>query len=224
MGHLVAPVNRPCCGWTSSWAPRSAAPRANIWGNLRDLGLERTRGGPLVDAILVDGGGHCFTLPFEAAMSWRELRLRMHTVRHLSATLHLSIEPQREWLADAVLGKPVLTAPTQTKPTRVSDVGLRKDRNDRWIVWLIDTRPAWLRRLGFPRQLTPWTVLTRRCVVRRPSQATQPRSTVSGSTTRTRDGRPGCRAASPTIPVQHSCLGLPAREPSKGTCHVDLPG
>jgi hypothetical protein len=203
-------VGAPVCG-----------PAGEYLGHLRDLGLKRTRGGPLVDAILVDGGGHCFTVPSEDVIFSGGLRLRVQGARQPSAPLSLSIEPHREWLADAVLGKPVLTTPVQTKPTRVRDVGLRKDRDDRWIVWLIDTRPAWLRRLGFPRQLTPWTVLTRRCVLRRPSQVSRPRS--PAATTRIRSGRPGFRAASVSIPAQRSCLGLPDREPSKGTRHVDLP-
>ena len=198
-------------------------PAGEHLGHLRDLGLTRTRGGPHVDTIVVDGSGYCFTLPAEAVTSWCDCRLRVHTARRPSARSNLSIQPQRERLADAVLGRPVLTTPAQTGPVRVSDVGLRRDRDGRWVVWLIDTRPAWLRRLGFPRRVTPWTVPTRRCVIRRPGRSTRPGSAATAATTRTRDGRPGCRAASAGIPVRRSCLGIPHREPSKGTRHVDLP-
>ncbi|WP_433502707.1 hypothetical protein ACQP04_23390 [Pseudonocardia halophobica] len=170
-------------------------PAGEHLGHLRDLGLKRTRGSPHVDTILVDRGGYCFTLPSEAVTSWGDSRLRVHTARQPPAPSPLSFDPQREWLADAVLGKPVLTTPVQTKPERVRDVGLRQERDDRWIVWMIDTRPAWLRRLGFPRRLTPWTVRTRRSVAGRPSPVVRPGSPATAATTRMRSGRRGSGAA-----------------------------
>lgn len=217
-------AGRPTVLWVARLLGAAVrGPAGEHLGHLRDLGLTRTRGGPHVDTILVDGGGYCFTLPSEAVMSWGDSRLRVRTTRQPSGPSHLSTEPQREWLAEAVLGRPVLTTPARTRPVRVSDIGLREDRDGRWTVRLIDTRPAWLRRLGFPRRLTPWTVLTRRCVIHRPGRVPRPGSSATAAPTRTRSRRPGCRPASPADPVPRSCLGLPDRKPSKGTRHVDLP-
>ncbi|ODU04380.1 MAG: hypothetical protein ABS81_10800 [Pseudonocardia sp. SCN 72-86] len=198
-------------------------PAGEHLGHLRDLGLKQTRGGPLIEAILIDGGGRCFILPSEDVMAWGGVRLHVRTARQSWVPLGMSTESQWEWLAGGVLSKPVLTTPAQVKPIRVSDIGLRKNRDDRWIAWLIDTRPKWLRRLGFARQLTPWTVLSRRCVIRRPSQDPRPRSPATVTAARIRGRRRGSPTASAFILVQRSCLGLPNREPSKGIRHVDLP-
>ncbi|GEL25087.1 hypothetical protein PSU4_40410 [Pseudonocardia sulfidoxydans NBRC 16205] len=135
-------------------------PAGEHLGHVRDLGITRTGGGTFVDAVLVDGGGHHVTLPAEALVSMRYATVRVREPRKPTAASRLSIEPQREWLARSVLGRPTLAGSTQTPATRVRDVGLRRNRDGRWMVSSVDTRPAWLRRLGFPRRTTPWPVST----------------------------------------------------------------
>lgn len=204
---------RPATFWLSGMVGASVSgPSGEHLGHLRDLAVRRTRSGTVVDAILVDAGGYCFALPADTVTCWQRRRLRVSALRRTAGTTHLTEAP-RDLLAETVLGKPmpVLTSAAHTRATRVSDVGLRRLRDGRWIVSLVDTRPAWQRRCGLPRRTAPWIVLTRRCIVRRPGRdhrlgpAPRPASAA----------RAGRRAATP--PSSHA---VPRRlgpdEPSSG--------
>lgn len=202
-------------------------------GHVRDVGVRRTRSGPVVEAILVDGGGHCYALPAEAVTRWQRKRLQVSSPHQACGTTRPTLEPEWEWLAEIVLGKPVLTMAAHTAARRISDVGLRRLRDGRWIVWLVDTRPAWQRRCGLPRRTTSWSVLTRRCVIARRSRvepgspahpapvtgAEQPGGPVGHDAVVPVKSRPVIAV----LPRQRTCSGLRRGEPTRGTHHVDLP-
>lgn len=130
-------------------------------GHLRDIGLTRTPEGPLVDALLVDAGGHVYVLPAERATSWHSRQIRLSRVSTIRQAAYLDAEPAFEWLGHDLVGKPVLTEAARPDPTLVSDVGFRRRRDGRLLAWLVDSRPVWQRRLGRARRTTPWAVPVR---------------------------------------------------------------
>ncbi|WP_214366279.1 hypothetical protein [Pseudonocardia sp. H11422] len=202
-------------------------------GHVRDVGVRRTRSGPVVEAILVDGGGHCYALPAEAVTRWQRQRLQVRSPHQISGTTRPTLEPEREWLAETVLGKPVLTMAAHAAARRISDVGLRRLRDGRWIVWLVDTRPVWQRRCGLPRRTTPWSVLTRRCVIARRGRV-DPRSPAHPAPATAAEQPSGPAVHDTAVPVknrpviavlprQRTCSDMRRGERWKGTRHVDLP-
>ncbi|GAA4707116.1 hypothetical protein GCM10023215_54920 [Pseudonocardia yuanmonensis] len=201
-------------------------------GRLRDVGVRRTRSGPVVEAILVDGDGKCFALPAGAVTRWQRQRLQVSTPRQACRTTRPTLEPEREWLAETVLGKPVLTMAAHTAARRISDVGFRRLRDGRWIVWLVDTRPAWQRWCGLPRRSTPWSVLTRRGVITRRGRVESGRfAHPAPSTAAEQPGgpvdhdaaMPVSRPVIAVLPRQRTCSGMRRGGSRRGTRHVDLP-
>lgn len=187
-------AGKPSMLWLSDLVGASVkGPDGEHLGHLRDLGLERTRSGPVVQVVLVDGGGRCFELPADAVTRWQRHQLQVRPPLQVSGRTRSPGEHVREWLAKAVVGKPMLTKAAQARARRVCDLGLLRLPDGRWIVQLIDTRPIWQRRCGLPRRTTPWSISTRRC--------------------------PPEHIPSPAPQLSRAC----PRDTSKGTRHVDLP-
>lgn len=145
-------------------------PDGHHLGHLRDVRVTEPPGDPVIEAILVDAGGHRVTLPAAAVTDGGRTRLRIDGVPRLAGVATGADEPGC-WLGRAVLGTPVLTEVPGARPRRVTDVGLRQRADGRWALWGIDTRPAWQRRLGLRRQICRWDSVVRRRAIPRPRVA-----------------------------------------------------
>lgn len=157
-------------------------------GLLRDVGVTDGPGAPVVTAGLFDMPGGPVVVPADTFVFRHRGPLRSTWPMPEGAAA-----PDR-WLRRTVLRTDVLTGESTGPPCRVTDVGLLRRDDGRWIVWALDTRPVWLRSLGWPRRTHPWISVVRRRVVPTPVPgAPAPRSPIP--TTNGREARCGSIAA-----------------------------